>query len=194
MSEKTEQSNLQQVGQNAIQETQLIPEKENQKEPEIEELIPGLPKFEKVYENKDMNLFKEDILNYLRDRDKCIYGLIKTYKEKMEKTEANYADLTKRISNNYSDILSSQAEINNRLDKLNSYDSFCNKTNDQLISHEIRINNIREDFNKAVQKYDKIYLDNLELPGYIGKYAKYKNCQVFFDDVIKELNKLNSYK
>ena len=194
MSEKTEQSNSQQVGQNAIQETQLIPEKENQKEPEIEELIPGLPKFEKVYENKDMNLFKEDILNYLRDRDKCIYGLIKTYKEKMEKTEANYADLTKRISNNYSDILSSQAEINNRLDKLNSYDSFCNKTNDQLISHEIRINNIREDFNKAVQKYDKIYLDNLELPGYIGKYAKYKNCQVFFDDVIKELNKLNAYK
>ena len=32
MSEKTEQSNLQQVGQNAIQETQLIPEKENKKE------------------------------------------------------------------------------------------------------------------------------------------------------------------
>ena len=141
-----------------------------------------------------MNLFKDDILNYLKDRDKCIFGLIKKYQEKIEKTESNYADLTKRISNNYSDILSSQAGINNRLDKLNSYESFTTKTNDQLISHEIRINNLREDFHKSVQKYDKIYLDNLELPGYIGKYSKYKNCQVFFEEVIKELNKLNAYK
>ena len=172
----------------------LNTEPEKQKEPDIEDLIPGLPKFEKIYENKDMNIFKEDILNYLRDRDKCIYGLIKEYKEQMTKTESNYLELTKRISNNYSDILSSQAEINNRLDKLNSYESFTTKTNDQLISHEIRINNLREDFNKSTQKYDKIYLDNLELPGYIGKYSKYKNCQAFFEEVIKELNKLNSYK
>ena len=68
------------------------------------------------------------------------------------------------------------------------------KTNNQLISHEICLNNLREDYTKSIQKYDKIYLDNLELPGYIGKYAKYKNCQVFFEEVIKELNKLNSYR
>ena len=194
MSEKTEQSQTQTLDKKDQQETQNLSEQEKPKELEIEELIPGLPKFEKIYENKDMNIFKEDILNYLRDRDKCIYGLIKGYKEQMEKTEKNYSDLTKRISNNYSDILSSQAELNNRLDKLNSYESFTTKTNDQLISHEIRINNIREDFQKSCQKYDKIYLENLELPGYIGKYAKYKNCQTFFEEVIKELNKLNSYK
>ena len=161
---------------------------------EIEDLIPGLPKFDKIYENRETNLFKEDILNYLRDRDKCIYGLINTYKEKVAKAESNYLELTKRISNNYSDILSSQAEINNRLDRINTYDAFCTKTNDQLISHEIRINNLREDLQKSTQKYDKIYLENLELPGYIGKYSKYKNCQVFFEDVIKEINKMNLYK
>ena len=195
MTDKTEINNqLKTIDKNSQKENQSSSEPEKPKEPEIEDLIPGLPKFEKNYDNKDMNIFKEDILNYLRDRDKCIYGLIKSYKEQMEKTESNYSELTKRISNNYSDILSSQAEINNRLDKLNNYESFSTKTNDQLISHEIRINNLREDFHKSVQKYDKIYLDNLELPGYIGKYAKYKNCQVFFDDVIKELNKLNSYK
>ena len=164
------------------------------KEKDIQFQLPEFPKFEKIYENKDLNLFKEDILNYLQERDKTIFNMIKSFKEKIEKTENNYLDLTRRISNNYSDILSSQADIKNRLDKLNSYESFSSKTNDQLISHEIRINNLRDEYNKSVQKYDKIYLDNLELPGYIGKYSKYKNCQVFFDDVIKELNKLNSYK
>jgi len=164
------------------------------KEKDTQFQLPEFPKFEKIYENKDLNLFKEDILNYLQERDKTIFNIIKSYKEQIEKTENNYLELTKRISNNYSDILSSQADIKNRLDKLNSYESFSSKTNDQLISHEIRINNLRDDYNKSVQKYDKIYLDNLELPGYIGKYSKYKNCQVFFDEVIKELNKLNSYK
>ena len=153
-----------------------------------------MPKFNKIYDNKELDMFKNDILDYLNERNKSIFNLIKSYKEKIEETENNYLELTKRISNNYSDILSSQAEINNRLDKLNSYESFSIKTNDQLISHEIRINNLREDYNKSVQKYDKIYLDNLELPGYIGKYSKYKNCQAFFEEVIKELNKLNSYK
>ena len=195
MSEITKKDEIDQtLDKNAEQSIPESSEKKDSEDIDIEKLIPGLPKFEKNYENKDMNAFKEDILNYLRDRDKCIYSLIKTYKEKMEKTESNYSDLTKRISNNYSDILSSQAGINNRLDKLNSYESFSTKTNDQLISHEIRINNLREDFHKSVQKYDKIYLDNLELPGYIGKYSKYKNCQVFFEEVIKELNKLNAYK
>ena len=173
-------------------ENQLEQENETEKDDQLQ--LPEFPKFEKIYENQDLNIFKEDILNYLKERDTVIFNLIKTYKEKIDKTENNYLELTKRISNNYSDILSSQAEINNRLDKLNTYESFHNKTNDQLISHEIRINNLREDYNKSVQKYDKIYLDNLELPGYIGKYSKYKNCQVFFDDVIKEINKLNSYK
>ena len=167
---------------------------EDSKDKESDYIILSMPKFEKVYQNQDLNIFKEDILNYLKERDKSIFDLIKSYKEKIDKTENNYLDLTKRISNNYSDIISSQAEINNRLDKLNSYESFSIKTNDQLISHEIRINNLREDYNKSVQKYDKIYLDNLELPGYIGKYSKYKNCQVFFEGVIKELNKLNSYR
>ena len=53
---------------------------------------------------------------------------------------------------------------------------------------------MREDFSNATQKYDKIYLDNLELPGYIGRGAKYKNCQNFFLDVIKDLVKLNKYR
>ena len=72
--------------------------------------------------------------------------------------------------------------------------SFQNYVKDKLISHEIRLNNIREDFSKATQKYDKIYLDNLELPGFIGRCAKYKNCQIFFEDVIKNLATLNIFR
>ena len=194
MDEKIDSSQLPNNQNKANKESYFVINQESLQTKEIEELIPNFPKFDINYENQDMNIFKEDILNYLRDRDKLIFNLIKSHKDHIEKTESKYSELTKRISNNYSDILTSQAKINNRIDKLNTYETFTIKTNDQLISHEIRINNLRDDLNKATQKYDRIYLDNLELPGYIGKYSKYKNCQAFFEEVIRELSKLNNYK
>ena len=151
-------------------------------------------KFLNQYQNEELNKFKDEILSFFKDRDKYFSNLINTYKNQVQTAEKKYENLAKLIKLNYEEILSSQASLNNRLDKFNSYDSFVAKTNDNLTSHEIRLNHLREDYNKTVHKYDKIYLDNLELPGYIGRCAKYKNCQLFFEDVIKEINKFNNYK
>ena len=146
------------------------------------------------YQNEELNKFQDEILSFFKERDKYYTDLISKYKNRIEISEKNYENLANHLKLNYKEILSSQASLNNRLDKFNTYDAFVAKTNDNLTSHEIRINNLREDYNRTVQKYDKIYLDNLELPGYIGRCAKYKNCQLFFEDVIKEINKFNNYK
>ena len=151
-------------------------------------------KFNTIYKNEELNEFKDEILSFFKERETFLLNKIKSYQSHIESTENKYENLTNNITLNYQEILSSQANLNNRIDKLNSYEPFVLKTNDNLTSHEIRINNLREDFTKFTQKYDKIYLDNLELPGFIGRCAKYKNCQLFFADVMKELNKFNNYK
>ena len=151
-------------------------------------------KFNTVYKNEELNEFKDEILSFFKERETFLLNKIKSYQSQIELTENKYENLTNNIASNYQEILSSQANLNNRIDKLNSYEPFVLKTNDNLTSHEIRINNLREDFTKFTQKYDKIYLDNLELPGFIGRCAKYKNCQLFFADVLKEINKFNNYK
>ena len=151
-------------------------------------------KFITHYQNEELNKFQDEILSFFKNRDNYFFNLIQTYKAQIKASEKKYENFAKLIKLNYEEILSSQASLNNRLDKFNSYESFVAKTNDNITSHEIRINNLREDYTKTVQKYDKIYLDNLELPGYIGRCAKYKNCQLFFEDVIKEINKFNNYK
>ena len=162
---------------------------------EKENLFPNLSnKFNIKYKNEELNLFKDEILSYFKEKEKFFSEKIASYKNRIQISEKKYENLAKHIKLNYEEILSSQALLNNRLDKFNTYESFVAKTNDNITSHEIRINNLREDYTKAVQKYDKIYLDNLELPGYIGRCAKYKNCQLFFQDVIKEINKFNNYK
>ena len=160
----------------------------------LSKLIKTPPNLSLKYENEELNKFKDEILLYLNERNNHFLTLIKYFQDKMNETKEEYTNQLNLINQNYEAILSSQASIINKVDKITGFELFMNKTNDQILTHEIRINNLSQDFIKAVQKYDKIYLDNLELPGYIGKFAKFKNCQNFFDFLIRELDKINLYK
>ena len=160
----------------------------------LSSLFNNPPNFDKKYENEELNKFKDEILIYLSERNQHYKSLINYFHDKIQEDKKEYFDQMKLINDNYSSILSSQAALNNKIEKIANIELFMNKTNDQLITHEIRINNLSSDFIKSTQKYDKIYLDNLELPGYIGKFAKFKNCQAFFENIIKEQDKMNQYK
>ena len=151
-------------------------------------------KFEISYKNKELNKFKDEILSYLRNRDFYYSEKLKSLKSQIDITDKNLDNLSDVTQKNFSSILSAQADITTKLDKLKTYDAFINKANDKLISHEIRINCLREDLTKTIQKYDKIYLENLEVPGYIGRCSKYANCKIFFTEVIKEMDKFNTYR
>ena len=160
----------------------------------LSKLIKTPPNLSLKYENEELNKFKDEILLYLNERNNHFLTLIKYFQDKMNQTREEYTSQLNLINQNYEAILSSQASIFNKIEKISGFELFMNKANDQMVTHEIRINNLSQDFIKAVQKYDKIYLDNLELPGYIGKFAKFKNCQNFFDFLIREIDKINLYK
>ena len=155
----------------------------------------GYKKFESInYNNEDLNKFKDSILSLLNQRDRIYNDKFIDFKIASDKIVNDYETLKHLTNDNFSKIFDTQTKVTYRLNQLKEFEPFVSKTNDQLVSHDIRIKNMREDFSLAIQKYDKIYLDNLELPGYIGRCAKYKNCQNFFLDVIKDLAKLNKYK
>ena len=135
----------------------------------LSSLFKNSPNFEKKYENDELNKFKDEILSYLNERNQHYMSLINYFYDKILENQKEYISQINNISQNYNSILSSQASLNNKIDKAVKFELFINKTNDQLITHEIRLNNLSSDFIKSTQKYDKIYLDNLELPGYIGK-------------------------
>ena len=144
--------------------------------------------------NEELNKFKEEILKIVEEKDKKFYSKIELISNELSSQSLKHQNQIEKISTQYESIINSQASINTRLDHFNSYDSFVGKVNDNLTSHEIRINNLRNEFTKSCQKYDQIYIDNLILPGWIGECCKYKTCKNFFDDVITQLGKLNSFK
>ena len=172
--------------------------KKEKEQSNIQKINPSLPdkyyKFEIVYKNKELNKFKDEILSYLRNRDFYYIEKIKGLKSQADITDQNLDNLSDVMQKNFNKILTTQTENNSKLDKLKTYDAFVNKANDKLISHEIRINCLREDLTKTSQKYDKIYLENLEVPGYIGRCSKYPNCKYFFTEVIKEMDKFNTFR
>ena len=149
---------------------------------------------ETIYKNKELNKFKDDVLSYLRARDYFYMEKINSIKSQSDKNDRNYQTLNELSLSTFNSLTSWQTEVQSNLEKLNTIENFVNKANDKLVSHDIRINCLREDLSKNVQKYDKIYLDNLEVPGYIGRCSKYPNCKIFFTELIKNVDKLNTYK
>ena len=178
--------------------TKELLKKEKNDKSNSQKIYPLIPdkydKFEITYKNKELNKFKDEILSYLRNRDYYYIEKIKGLKSQADITDQNLDNLSDVMQKNFNNILTTQAENSTKLDKLKTYDAFVNKANDKLISHEIRINCLREDLIKSNQKYDKIYLENLEVPGYIGRCSKYPNCKHFFTEVIKELDKFNTFR
>ena len=152
------------------------------------------PQIIKKYSIDELNYLKDDIMHYFKQKFEEYSNNLNENILKINKIEKNFEEMKKNININYNQIVNNQAIIQSRLDKLKNYESFYNNVNGKLISHEVRLNNFREEFSKAIQKYDKIYLDNLELPGYIGRCAKYKNCQIFFNEIIKNLGTLNQFR
>ena len=151
-------------------------------------------KFDFLTKTKELNLFKEEILSYLRERDSFFIEKINSLQFKTDINNKKIEALSENLETNYNTFLSKQVELAAKLEKVKSYEAFINKANDKLISQEIRLNNIKDDMNINFQKYDKIVLENLIVPGYIGKGAKYSNCKIFFSEIIKEMDKFNNYK
>ena len=90
--------------------------------------------------------------------------------------------------------ISKQNENKLKMEKIESLLAFQNKANDMLTTHEIRINNAIKDLENAKYKYDKIFIDNLTVPGYVGEFCTFKTMRDYIDNNIKEMSSLNQFK
>jgi hypothetical protein len=118
------------------------------------------------------------------------------------------ANLSKSISDNYSELRNDlqgledkHDKVSIQLDELNhtvntdkayvdriqDLLSFQRKTNDQMNSYELRINNVTKSLKDACYKYDKIYLDNLCIPGVIGEFCRFKTVKDYLEVLIYNL-------
>ena len=64
-------------------------------------------------------------------------------------------------------------------EKIEDYESFKKKIESQIITHEIHLKETMKDLRNVKFKYDKIFIENLIVPGYIDQSSQYKNVGEF---------------
>ena len=80
-------------------------------------------------------------------------------------------------------------ENDKKLEKLDTFEKFKNKAESALLSQNIRLNKSFETISEMKAKYDKIFIENLTIPGFVGHSSKYKNISEYIIHNIKEGNK-----
>ena len=142
----------------------------------------------------DENKFEEEFNKSKKNLEEKLLKLINLKELKLNE---KINELQKKISNTVEkNDIAIENYSNQQLDhkKIQELEIFKNKVDSMLITHELRINNNINDIIKFQTKYDKIIVDNLLLPGYIGPSCQFRNLGEYIYSNITDISKIKSEK
>lgn len=143
---------------------------------------------------EEINKFKEELLQVVNQLERKIIEDVNNKKAQLNANyEKNNEKINQIISHNREIIESVVAEKIN-FEKIQTLEKFKNKADGILITHEIRINKNNKDIEDMKTKYDKVIVDNLSVPGYVGPACQYKNIGEYIIYNISEFSKIKYEK
>ena len=124
------------------------------------------------------------------------YEFVKNFQQFENKTYDNFSELRNQITNTDNKInmiLSNEAKIKNLTNNFESLEKKFKVLNDKFVNIEIKFSNLSREYSESCYKYDKMILDNLLVPGYIGSgNCKYKNLKEFLEEAKNNFNSLEN--
>ena len=144
--------------------------------------------------NQEILIFKEEILKEIHDFE---VKLMKNFDENLNdlrKKNDYFEENIKYILESNRKLLNTVTSSQSNNDKIKDLETFKNKVDSMLITHEIRINNNIDEIGSIRMKYDKALIDNLLVPGYIGPTSKYKSIGDYIIHNISDIAKIKSEK
>jgi hypothetical protein len=170
----------------------------NENETTFNRMPSGNKEFFHKVENSDstdlMTKFKTEIISDTKDIETVIIASHKQLKEEFDQRTQQYEKRLEDLTIKLNELSSFTSVDRIKLEKISELQTFQKKANDQLISHEIKLSNLQKDLNSACYKYDKIYLDNLVVPGTIGDYCKFKNMKDYIEKNVTNVQNLTNFK
>ena len=149
--------------------------------------------------NNNPNLYAKDYLKF----KKKIIKQISEIENKLEKiinnnisnpnptnndNNNNNNELTLELTQKVNKIFENLPKISMTIEKISSLEKLNNEYFDKVSLMEIKLNNAIRDLQNSQYKYDKIYIDNLIVKGYVGPSAPYKTMSDYI------LNNIKNYK
>ncbi len=144
--------------------------------------------------NSNFPKFKDDIILMLSEIEEKLKNRYNTLEHLINSRINAYDSRLITIENKLNLQTTKITKLIIELEKCSDILPTEKKNSETLITHEIRINNLNKEISDACYKYDKIYLDNLLIPGQIGEYCRFKNAKECFNFLITQTASLNDYK
>ena len=142
--------------------------------------------------SNDLLQFEEKILKYLKENENKIIKQISQKYSEMNDNINNFESKVNNLLNKNESIIETITNHKIYIGKMTEFETFKNKADDILISHEIKLKNYISEINCLKGKYDKIMTENLLVPGYIGNSCQYRNLSDFLSYLISETNKIKT--
>jgi len=141
---------------------------------------------------QEIIIFKEEILKEIRDFKENMMKNIDNKLTDLSNKNKELENTIFKISEGNKKLIENLSNRRMNLEKLNEFDSFKNKVDSMLITHEIRINNCIEELGAVRTKYDRALIENLLVPGYIGPSCQFKNLADFIVHNMSEISRIKS--
>ena len=140
--------------------------------------------------NNDLNIFKEEILNIIKESEKKLTEQIKNKDLKSNVDFENFSNKINSLIEKNKEVVNDLITQKMKVEKIAEFETFKNKVDGMLITHEIRIKNTVDEIEKIKTKYDKIVSENLYVSGFIGNSCQFRNLSEYLSYNISEVSKI----
>ena len=135
---------------------------------------------------RDLILFKEDILKEMRQyASKIKTSLGEKFNKFVQDANQKLPVSSTDNSGLYMKTIKFIEEKNGILSTVSEKEA---NLNEKIMVNDLHINNCQKELNDAVFKYDRAILDNLLIPGVVGKGCKFLNFKDYMIDVQGQIN------
>ena len=144
--------------------------------------------------NNGLNLFKNDILNKLRELESKFFNELQKKNSEINYNFSTFNEKVNSILESNRKMIDSVTNQKHYFEKIKDLELSRNDMNQILITLRVKVNNLTSEMDKMRIRYDKIISENLIIPGYVGKGCSFKNMGDFAINSIIDIHKLKNEK
>ena len=169
-----------------------IKDNNNNNNPSLNKNISIVPNQQSI--KMEVLQFKDEVLRELKYLKKSISekydSNVLLVSEKLNSYDNKIIYLNDRITE-----LSENINTDNNMKKdISSLMEYKNKTRDNLLTIEIKMNNLEKEIKNNVFRIDNILSDSVIYPGIIGKTCKFKNFHHMLDHLLSQTSQTITYR
>lgn len=138
---------------------------------------------------KNIIEFKNDIMKKMNSLENKLDDKLRLYKGDIFIKLDALSEKIIPLETDVSTLIKISSEKDKKLEKIDYLEKYKSKTESDILSQNIRINKIFDDIENIRTKYDKIFIEHLTIPGFVGYSCKYKTISEYIVHNIKESEK-----